>query len=109
MDNLLEILKPHYEGERFKDHTLPLDIIEDLIIFQKLISELAKHHFLEANPSRTRITKNFYRDINFELSTLREGSTIPVIAIRHPNDQIIDHGKELILYLKSLKMGIMRI
>lgn len=82
-DNLhiTEIYSPRYEGERFKSHSFPLDLIEDLYVLREMTIEMAKQIYFEKHPDRKRIPKNFTRDISFELRDISPGSTIPTIIL----------------------------
>lgn len=77
----IEIYAPKYEGERFKEHRFPLDLIEDLYVLREMTIEMAKQIYLEKNTDRLRIPKNFSRDISFELEGISPGSTIPKILL----------------------------
>lgn len=74
-------IKPKLEGQRFDDHTLPVNILEDFSAFEELIFELAKKIYLDLNPQRKRVPKGFTENIYLKLSTIEEGSTIPQIVI----------------------------
>jgi len=80
-NNITEIFSPRFEGDRFKEHRLPLDLLEDLSTLRDMTIEMAKHIYLEENPNRKRVPKNFTKGISFELESLEEGSTIPKIIM----------------------------
>ncbi|WP_421752494.1 hypothetical protein [Croceimicrobium sp.] len=101
MDNQrVEIYSPRYDGKRFEDHRLPLDLIEDLPVLQELTIELAKYLYREKNSERERIPKNFTKGISFELESIEEGSTIPTIVLicqlsgLFPTNPNLDYFKE---------------
>ncbi len=77
----IEIFTPRYEGERFSEHRLPLDLIEDLFVFQEMTIEMAKVIYKEKNQDRERIPKDFTKGISFELENINEGSTIPKVVL----------------------------
>jgi hypothetical protein len=77
----IEIFTPRYEGDRFNEHRLPLDLIEDLSVFQEMAIEMAKVIYKERNQDRERIPKDFTKGISFELENIGEGSTIPKIVL----------------------------
>lgn len=77
----IEIFTPRYEGDRFNEHRLPLDLIEDLTVFQEMTIEMAKVIYKEKNQGRERIPKDFTKGISFELENIAEGSTIPKIVL----------------------------
>lgn len=77
----IEIFTPRYDGDRFSEHRLPLDLIEDLSVFQEMTIEMAKVIYKEQNQDRERIPKDFTKGISFELENIGEGSTIPKIVL----------------------------
>lgn len=77
----IEIFTPRYEGDRFSEHRLPLDMIEDLSVFQEMTIEMAKVIYKEKNQDRERIPKDFTKGISFELENIAEGSTIPKVVL----------------------------
>lgn len=76
-----EFSKPTFEGKRFDSHTLPLEAAEDLIAYERLIRELAKHLYLHENPTRQRVPKGFDKDFQLHLERLDPGSTKPVLGL----------------------------
>lgn len=80
-NNKIEIFSPRFEGERFREHRLPLDLLEDLTALQEMTIEMAKFIYLEKNPDRQRVPKNFTQGITFELESIEPGSTIPKIIM----------------------------
>lgn len=101
----VEIFSPRFDGERFKEHRLPLDIVEDLFTLQLMTIEMAKSLYLEQNPDRQRVPKNFTKGISFELESLEPGSTIPKIILiasmaglfPHQNVTFFEQAKESIV------------
>ena len=79
--HITEIYAPKYEGERFKEHRFPLDLIEDLFVLKEMTIEMAKQLYLEKNSDRQRIPKNFTHDVSFELEGISPGSVIPKIIL----------------------------
>jgi hypothetical protein len=77
----IEIFSPRFDGERFREHRLPLDLLEDLTALQEMTIEMAKFIYLEKHPDRQRVPKNFTQGISFELESLEPGSTIPKIIM----------------------------
>lgn len=80
MENKKEIFAPRFDGSRFENHTMPLELLEDLKVLQEMTVEMAKFLYLEQN-DRQRVPKNFTQGISFELEGLQEGSTIPKIIM----------------------------
>lgn len=81
MNNKLEIFSPKFEGDRFSEHRLPLELLEDLTALQEMTIDMAKHIYLEQNKDRQRIPRNFTQGISFELESLEPGSTIPKVIL----------------------------
>lgn len=76
-----EFSKPTFEGTRFDEHTLPLEATEDLLAYEHLIRDLAKHLYLKDHPTRQRVPKGFDTEFHLHLEKLEEGSTIPVLSL----------------------------
>jgi hypothetical protein len=76
-----EFLRPKFDGSRFAEHTLPLEVARDLAAYETLVVELAKHLYRIENPSRQRLPKGFGNEFHLHLESVQEGSTIPVLAI----------------------------
>lgn len=83
MNNLkqVEYLKPRFIGERFKNHSLPLEILKDLAVLEEMIVEVAKWKYRQANPGRERIPRGFTKDLDLHLAAVQDGSAIPVIML----------------------------
>ncbi|WP_298248404.1 hypothetical protein [uncultured Christiangramia sp.] len=105
MNNKIEIFAPKFEGDRFTEHRLPLELLEDLTALQEMTIAMAKHLYLEKNQDRQRIPKNFTQGISFELESLEPGSTIPKIMLvftmagmfPHHNVSFFEEAKENII------------
>jgi hypothetical protein len=76
-----EFLKPRFEGVRFAEHTLPLEIARDLAAYETLVVELAKHLYLKKFPHRQRVPKGFEADFNLHLQKIEDGSAKPLLSI----------------------------
>ncbi len=84
----VEIFAPRYVGERFQEHRLPLDLIEDLFALKQITIELAKYLYKQKNPERERIPRNFTHEVSFELESIGSGSTIPCIVLVAENEEL---------------------
>lgn len=104
-NNKIEIYSPRFDGERFREHRLPLDLLEDLTALQEMTIEMAKFIYLEVNPDRQRVPKNFTQGISFELESIEPGSTIPKIIMivgmigmfPHQNVSFFEEAKDRII------------
>ena len=76
-----EFLRPRLDGERFREHTLPLKVARDLAAYEILLIELAKHLYIGDNPRRRRVPKGFDADFHLHLDQIVEGSTIPILVV----------------------------
>jgi hypothetical protein len=74
-------IQPRFEGPRFAEHTLPLDVVGDLAAYETLLVELAKHLYLQEHPERQRVPKGFASDFQLHLQKVDEGSARPLLAL----------------------------
>jgi hypothetical protein len=77
----IEIYTPCYEGSRFEEHRFPLDLVDDLLMLRNMTIEMAKAIYLEKNPGRQRVPRNFTNGISIELESIEPGSTIPKLVL----------------------------
>ena len=76
-----EFWRPRLLGRRFDQHTIPLDILKDFAALEEMLVEIAKRQYLVANPDRVRSPKGFTKGLELHLTSVEEGSAIPVIAM----------------------------
>lgn len=76
-----EFLQPKFDGARFAEHTLPLDVAKDLAAYETLVVELAKHLYLKDHPERQRVPKGFTADFQLHLERVDEGSARPLLSL----------------------------
>lgn len=74
-------LQPRFEGTRFDEHTLPLDVARDLAAYETLVVELAKHLYLAEHPDRQRVPKGFAADFNLHIEKVEGGSSRPLLTV----------------------------
>jgi hypothetical protein len=73
-----------FDGPRFKDHGLDVDVLPEIIAYKKLLQETAKEIWRGQNPERVRLPKNFDIDINLKFYGLEKGSTVvPLMREQH--------------------------
>jgi hypothetical protein len=70
-----DFFTPKLSGDRFRNHTVPTDILPDLAALQELLLELAKAAYMDSHPERTRAPRNFYEDVQIHLAAIEDGST----------------------------------
>ena len=69
-----EFLKPTLHGERFRDHTVPLELLKDFSALEEMLVEVAKWKFKQEHRDRARIQRNFASGIELQLAGVGEGS-----------------------------------
>ncbi len=74
-------LRPRLIGERFEEHSIPLEVLKDLAVLEEMIVEVAKSEFLKDHPNRRRSPRRFTDGVALKLSAIEEGSAIPVISL----------------------------
>ena len=68
-----EFVQPRFDGDRFAEHTLPLEVARDLAAYETLVVELAKHLYLKDHPERQRVPKGFAADFHLHLERVDAG------------------------------------
>lgn len=74
------LLEPRFEGDRFREHSLPFSLLRDLEALQGIILEIAKSDYKENNPTRQRIPRGFSDQLELHLST-RTGSFVAEVTL----------------------------
>lgn len=82
-----EFLLPRFEGPRFEDHTMPVDVLGELSAYRRIVVELAKVLFRERHPQRHRVRKGFEDSFQLKLKTIGDGSAQPVLLRAGPEDE----------------------
>ena len=75
-----EFLRPRFTGDRFQEHSLPLEMLRDLAVLEEMIVEVAKWKYLQENPKRKRSPRRFTEGISLKLTGIEDGSAVPIIA-----------------------------
>ena len=76
-----EFLNPTLEGERFQDHTVPLEIFKGFSALQEMLIEVAKWEFRKSHPNREQFPRNFTGGLDLHLEAVGEGSAILKISL----------------------------
>lgn len=76
----IELFKPKFTGQRFDDHTLPLELLDDIASYEGLLFQVAKDIFYKENHAR-RVPNGFGNGIYLKLSKIEDGSAIPTILL----------------------------
>ena len=72
----VEFLRARLIGTRFSAGTMPLEVLKDLALLQEMFIEVARWHYLQANPERRRAPKGFANAVSLNLRSVETGSTI---------------------------------
>jgi hypothetical protein len=75
----IPFLEPSFNGARFDDHTMPVEVLSELSSYKKIIVEVAKAVFRHQNPGRQRVPRGFERGLELSVSTISEGSAVPLL------------------------------
>jgi hypothetical protein len=65
-----------FKGERFSNANLPLDCLENIACYQRILRELAAEIWRERNPERARLPKGFKDYLSLSFSRVRDGSAL---------------------------------
>lgn len=74
-------IQPRFDGTRFAEHTLPLEVAKDLAAYETLVVELAKHLYLQEHKGRQRVPKGFDADFHLHLEKVDDGSAKPMLSV----------------------------
>jgi hypothetical protein len=86
-----EFLAPRLTGARFEGHSIPFEVLRDLVALDDMVREVAKHKFLQDNPGRKRVPKGFSTGVRLRLGQISEGSAVPQILIEMDETVDADH------------------
>ena len=100
-----DFFRPRLVGKRFEDHSIPLELLGDLAVLEAMVIEVAKWHYLRDHPDRKRSPRKFTEGISLTLTTVDEGSAIPVIALSlatvgllfAPQQQYLEQARDAIV------------
>lgn len=101
-----EFLKPRLVGRRFEEHSIPLDIFNDLSVLNEMILEVAKWKYLIDHTDRKRIPRGFTGGIELRLAAIEECSVRPVIVLFVAAMGLLPTGNHR--YLESARDAIIR-
>ncbi len=73
--------QPRFTGQRFDEHTLPVEVARDLAAYEALVIDLAKHLYKLENPKRERAPKGFAANFRLDIQEIGDGSTKPLLAV----------------------------
>lgn len=76
----LDVARLKFAGGRYEKLGFPLEGIDELERYQRLLQCAAKHIWHEANPQRQRLPANFEERVRLRLRYVLPGSVAPVLA-----------------------------
>lgn len=71
---------PRFVGERFNNHSLPVDVVGDLAAYQAMLVDVAKHLYLQDHPERHRVPKGF-SEVSLDITKIESGSTSAILTL----------------------------
>lgn len=71
-----------FEGGRFSEAGYPLDALVELARYERLVVQVARGLWMDANPGRQRAPRHFDESLRLRLVDVDEGSVVPVLE-RH--------------------------
>ncbi len=80
MANRTNLTTLTFQGERFRDGGLDLDVLPDLIAYKRLLVETAKEIWRRSRPERERLPKGYEVSVRLKFFEVRTGSAvIPIV------------------------------
>lgn len=77
----VEFLTPKMVGRRFNGGQIPLSCLQDFSALERLIVDVAKQKFRDANVNRKRVSPRFFEGVSLKLIGVEDGSAIPKIIL----------------------------
>ena len=74
-------LRPRLIGDRFEGHSIPLELLKNLAVIEKMIIEVARLEYFKDHPERQRVPRGFTDGIELKLTGIEDGSAVPVISL----------------------------
>ena len=74
-------LRPRLIGARFEGHSIPLELLKNLSVLERLIIEVARLEYFRDHPDRQRVPQGFTDGIELKLTEIKDGSAIIVISL----------------------------
>src|SRR5262245_59345507 len=73
-----------FYGPGFADHGIEVDVLQEIIIYTRLLQETAKQLWRREHPSRQRLPKRFQKSIGLKFFQIIPGSAIvPLVRDSH--------------------------
>ena len=71
-----KIARFHFAGEVYDGHALDVAALEELVQFQKIVTEVAKVIWKSKHPDRSRLPNDFEKSTKFYFNTVQQGGAI---------------------------------
>jgi hypothetical protein len=69
-----------FNGPRFDDHGLDVDVLSEIVAYKRLLQETAKELWRRKHPTRQRLPKNFDEEISLKFFNVEAGSVgVPLV------------------------------
>ncbi len=81
MKQEIEFLSPRFVGARFAEHSIPLEVLKDLAVFEEMVTEAARLLYLHDHTDRTRAPKGFCKGVSIVVRDINDGSAIPKLVL----------------------------
>lgn len=90
-----------FDGPRFADHGLDVDVLPEIVAYKRILQETAKEIWRREHPTRQRLPKQFETSIALKFFQIEPGSTgIPLVhEITSPQFQLLQDELERAAYL----------
>jgi hypothetical protein len=93
-----------FNGPRFDDHGLDVDVLSEIVAYKRLLQETAKELWRRKHPDRKRLPKNFDAEISLKFFKIEPGSVgVPLVrgaiserAPRLPFEDELDEAAALL-------------
>jgi hypothetical protein len=69
-----------FRGARFEDAAMPVPVLSELIAYQAIVMEVARHLYMASQPARLRLPKGFEAAFGLALKGVEKGSAMPEIV-----------------------------
>lgn len=88
------------EGKRFSNRSIPLCILQDVSVLNKIVMDVASVIYLEKNPERKRVRRGFRDDYFLSMSAITPGSAVAEIRIEKtmPQKTLVETEEEKCVY-----------
>jgi hypothetical protein len=78
------ILTHTFNGPRFHDHGLDLEVLGELTVLREILVAIAKDLWKQTRPDKQRLKKNFEEEFELKFFKIEQGSAaVPVVCVQH--------------------------